>query len=115
VVGKRPQLFSAYGMCRAIHPLPPYNTYFYIPFTLQRVSYTCPMCQFRVCNPRIHIGPQNIFVEVRRLQFSLHDRIDIPDYTMALNIIKSHYYDSLSSTVNPAGAQINTTKEENLG
>jgi hypothetical protein len=34
VVRKVPQLFSAYGMCRAIHQLPPYNNYLYIPFTL---------------------------------------------------------------------------------
>jgi hypothetical protein len=58
VVGKRPHVFSAYGMSRAIHPLPPYNTYFYIPFTLQRVCYTCLMRQFRVCIPWIHKGPK---------------------------------------------------------
>jgi hypothetical protein len=84
VVGKRLQLFSAYGMCRAIHPLPPYNTYLYIPFTLQRVSYTWLMRQFRVWIPWIHMGTQKIFVEVRRCQLALHDRIDIPNYTMEL-------------------------------
>jgi hypothetical protein len=73
------------------------------------------MRQFHVCIPWIHIGPQNIFVEVRRRQFALHNRIDIPNYTKALAFIKSHYYDSLSSTVNPAGAQINTTEKEALG
>jgi len=33
---------------------------------------------------------------------------------MALDIIKPHY-DSLSITVNPAGAKTNNTKEEVLG
>ena len=43
-------------------------------------------------------------VEGRR-SYALHDRIDIPDYTTALDIIiKTNHYDSLSSRVNAAGA-----------
>jgi hypothetical protein len=60
-------------------------------------------------------GTQNIFVEVRRKQLAVYNQIDIPKYTTAVDFIKYHFYDSLSSTVNPAGAQINTTKEEALG
>jgi len=73
------------------------------------------MCHCRVCIPWIHIGPQKIIVEGRRFQLAIHDRIDLSNSTAALDIIKPHYYDSLSSTVYPDGAKTNTTKEEALG
>ena len=68
----------------------------------------------RVHSVNSHRIPK-IFDEVRRWHLALHDRIDIPNNTTALDINKPHYYDSLSSTVYPAGAKINTTKEEALG
>ena len=54
----------------------------------------------RVHSVNSHRTPKKIFVEGRPWQLGLHDRIDILNYTTALNIIKPHYYDSLRSKVN---------------
>jgi len=51
------------------------------------------------------VAQKRISVEGRRSSYALRDRIDIPNYTTALDIIiKTDHYDSLSSRVNAAGA-----------
>jgi hypothetical protein len=73
------------------------------------------MRQFRLCIPWIHIGPQKKICRSPALAISSTRPDTYTKYTTAQDINKPYYYDSLSSTVYPAGAKINTTKEEALG